>query len=336
MKPLAWAAEMEPPEALDAPPVLLPVLENEADPEVDANEPRAAEPAPMARYLTAMPEYESIGLYLQEIGEVRLLTAEQEVALARGYHAGDNDARCRLIEANLRLVVKIARRYAYRGMTLEDLVEEGNLGLMRAVEKFDPEKGFRFSTYATWWIKQAIDRALMNQSRLIRLPIHIWKDVTAIIRAERHLSRQTGREPSTAEIARFLDKSPSAVEHILGINECAASADAPLRDDTSRTLLDTIPDQDSADPYLQVQEQNLSEHIHTWLLTLAERQRRIISARFGLDGEEPQTLDQISAHMGLTRERIRQIQIEALHHLRNLLEQQGISIEQLLQESGYG
>ncbi len=271
-------------------------------------------------------------LYLNEIGFSALLTAEEEVNLARRAQKGDQLARKRMIEANLRLVVKIARRYMNRGLALLDLIEEGNLGLIRAVEKFDPDRGFRFSTYATWWIKQTIDRALMNQTRTIRLPIHVVKEINTYLRAARSLSQHLDREPTPEDVAAALSKPLDEVKRMMSLNERVTSVDTPRTPDSEKSLLDTIPDEQNADPSLILQEADVTRHIDLWLSQLNDKQRVVLERRFGLDGEEVATLEQVGEEIGITRERVRQIQLEALKRLREILEREGFSGEALLRD----
>jgi RNA polymerase nonessential primary-like sigma factor len=268
-------------------------------------------------------------LYLNEIGFSPLLSAEEEVYFARRSLKGDDAARKRMIESNLRLVVKIARRYVNRGLALLDLIEEGNLGLIRAVEKFDPERGFRFSTYATWWIRQTIERAIMNQTRTIRLPIHVVKELNVYLRAARELAQKLDHEPSPEEIAALLDKPVEDVKRMLGLNERVASMDVPIGPSTDRVLVDTIPDQNVSDPAALLQDSDLSASIDDWLLELTEKQREVVARRFGLCGYEMSTLEEVGREIGLTRERVRQIQVEALKRLRDILEKQGLNGEAL-------
>ena len=270
-------------------------------------------------------------LYLKEIGYYTLLTPEEEVEYARRAQQGDEKARNRMIEANLRLVVKIARRYMNRGLAMLDLIEEGNLGLIRAVAKFDPEKGFRFSTYATWWIRQTIDRAIMNQTRTIRLPIHVIKEINYCLRAFRTLSQTLDHEPTSEEVAKTLDKTTGEIEKMLGLNERITSVDTPRTEDFDKSLLDTIADEQNPDPMLVLQEEDLLKHIELWLSQLNEKQRVVVERRFGIGGGEIATLEEVGAEIGITRERVRQIQIEALKKLRELLEREGFSIDTLFQ-----
>ncbi|MFV8782092.1 RNA polymerase sigma factor RpoS [Microbulbifer sp. SA54] len=263
-------------------------------------------------------------LYLNEIGFSPLLTAEEEVYYARKALRGDAAARKRMIESNLRLVVKIARRYVSRGLALLDLIEEGNLGLIRAVEKFDPERGFRFSTYATWWIRQTIERAIMNQTRTIRLPIHVVKELNVYLRASRELAQKLDHEPSAEEIANLLEKPVEDVERMLGLNERVTSVDTPIGPSSEKTLVDTIPDQQESDPAELLQDQDLYESIDRWLSELPDKQCEVVSRRFGLRGFEPSTLEEVGREIGLTRERVRQIQVDALKRLREVMETQGL------------
>ncbi|MCW8196729.1 RNA polymerase sigma factor RpoS [Proteobacteria bacterium 005FR1] len=268
-------------------------------------------------------------LYLNEIGFSPLLSAEEEVYFARRALKGCDASRKRMIESNLRLVVKIARRYVNRGLALLDLIEEGNLGLIRAVEKFDPERGFRFSTYATWWIRQTIERAIMNQTRTIRLPIHVVKELNVYLRAARELAQKLDQEPSPEDIAELLDKPVDDVKRMLGLNERVTSVDVPVGPSSDKMLVDTIPDQNVSDPATLLQDSDLSASIDDWLLELTEKQREVVARRFGLRGYEMSTLEEVGREIGLTRERVRQIQVEALKRLRDILEKQGLNGEAL-------
>ncbi|NKF49769.1 RNA polymerase sigma factor RpoS [Shewanella sp. WXL01] len=272
-------------------------------------------------------------LYLGEIGFSPLLTAEEEVYFSRKSLKGCEKSRNRMIESNLRLVVKIARRYNNRGLALLDLIEEGNLGLIRAVEKFDPERGFRFSTYATWWIRQTIERAIMNQTRTIRLPIHVVKELNVYLRTARQLAQKLDHEPTAEEIAEKLDVSTGDVSRMLKLNERITSVDTPLGgEDNDKALLDVIADDDSVGPDYRVQDEDLSKSIVGWLNELNTKQREVLARRFGLLGYEPSTLENVGAEIGLTRERVRQIQVEALKRLKDLLGSQGLSVEALFRE----
>jgi RNA polymerase nonessential primary-like sigma factor len=264
-------------------------------------------------------------LYLSEIGFSPLLSAEEEVHYARMAQRGEEAGRKRMIESNLRLVVKIARRYLNRGLALLDLIEEGNLGLIRAVEKFDPERGFRFSTYATWWIRQTIERAIMNQTRTIRLPIHVVKEINVYQRAARHLAQSLDHEPTPEEIAEMLDKPIEDVKRMMGLNERVTSVDVPLGRDADKSLLDAIPDENNLDPSDLLQDEDIRGNIDLWLNKLSDKQREVVERRFGLHGYDVCTLEEVGAEIGVTRERVRQIQIEALKRLREILESQGYS-----------
>ncbi len=268
-------------------------------------------------------------LYLNEIGYSPLLSADEEKHFARLARKGDQDGRRRMIESNLRLVVKISRRYINRGLTLLDLIEEGNLGLIRAVEKFDPERGFRFSTYATWWIRQTIERAIMNQTRTIRLPIHVVKELNVYLRAARELTQKLDHEPTAEEIADMLDKPAADVKRLLGLNERVTSVDTPVGPDSDRAVVDTIADAAVSDPSQLLQDSDIRESIASWLEQLSEKQREVVSRRFGLRGYESSTLEEVGREIGLTRERVRQIQVEALRRLRNIMETQGLSGDSL-------
>ncbi len=268
-------------------------------------------------------------LYLNEIGNSQLLTAEEEVYFARLAQKGDVAARQRMIESNLRLVVKIARRYMNRGLALLDLIEEGNLGLIRAVEKFDPERGFRFSTYATWWIRQTIERAIMNQTRTIRLPIHVVKEINVYLRAARKLAQSLDHEPTAEEIADLLERPIDEVKRMLGLNERVTSVDTPFGKEADKPLLDTISDKQSPDPTESIQNDNLNANLDYWLSKLNDKQREVVERRFGLHGYENSTLEEVANELGVTRERVRQIQMDGLRRLRMILEKDGFSIDSI-------
>ena len=273
-------------------------------------------------------------LYLGEIGFSPLLTAEEEVYFARRALKGCEASRKRMIVSNLRLVVKIARRYNNRGLALLDLIEEGNLGLIRAVEKFDPERGFRFSTYATWWIRQTIERAIMNQTRTIRLPIHVVKELNVYLRAARELSQKLDHEPTAEEIAEALDKPVEDVTKMLRLNERITSVDTPIGGENDKALLDILADEKEFGPEENLQDSDIKANIVTWLQELNPKQREVLARRFGLMGYEPSTLEDVGAEIGLTRERVRQIQVEALRRLRDMLSHQGLSLESLFDQMG--
>ena len=268
-------------------------------------------------------------LYLGEIGFSPLLSAEEEVYFSRRALKGDEASRKRMIVSNLRLVVKIARRYNNRGLALLDLIEEGNLGLIRAVEKFDPERGFRFSTYATWWIRQTIERAIMNQTRTIRLPIHVVKELNVYLRAARELSQKLDHEPTAEEIAESLDKPVKDVTKMLRLNERITSVDTPLGGENDKVLLDVIADDKGHGPEEELQDSDIKLNIIRWLEDLNPKQREVLARRFGLLGYEPSTLEDVGVEIGLTRERVRQIQVEALRRLRDMLGHKGLDLEAL-------
>ena len=307
--------------------------EEESDEETEAAAPPEEEAAAPAVASSAESEdryfsqADATRIYLKEIGFSPLLTAEEEVYFARRALKGDKKARGRMIESNLRLVVKIARRYMNRGLALLDLIEEGNLGLIRAVEKFDPERGFRFSTYATWWIRQTIERGIRNQTRPIRLPVHVLKEINIYQRAARHLSQKLDHEPTPEEVASLLDKPIEDVKGMLGLNERTASVDAPLDEDPDRSLLDAIADERTPDPEKVLQREDLQTLIEVWLNELNDKQREVVERRFGLSGREISTLEEVGEDIGVTRERVRQIQVEALKRLRVILEKAGYSVD---------
>ncbi len=270
-------------------------------------------------------------LYLNEIGRSKLLSAEEEIKYARLAQQGNQAAHNRMIEANLRLVVKIARSYTNRGLAILDLIEEGNIGLMRAVTKFDPEKGFRFSTYATWWIRQSIERAIMNQNRTIRLPIHVLKEINICLQTFHILLQRLDREPTSEDVAKELNKSTDYVEKMLAINERVVSMDSPHLNDQDKSLVNNIPDELNPDPMLILEDSDITVCLQLWLAQLSDKQRIVIERRFGIgnNGEEA-TLEEIGKELDLTRERVRQIQISGLKRLRELVENDGFSLESLL------
>ena len=266
-------------------------------------------------------------IYLNEIGHNALLTAEEEQRLSRLMKAGDFPSRQRMIECNLRLVVNIAKHYVNRGMALLDLIEEGNLGLIHALEKFEPERGFRFSTYATWWIRQNIERAIMNQSRTIRLPVHIIKELNIYLRAQRHLESHGMPDPTIEDIAHLVERDVEDVRYILSLNERTASLDAPLDIDPSLSIGEAIPDDQGVLPDAHLQQAEVEKYVHEWLNQLTEKQRSVIERRFGLNGHDISTLESVAEAHNITRERVRQIQMEALQSLRKILRRNGVSKE---------
>jgi RNA polymerase nonessential primary-like sigma factor len=263
-------------------------------------------------------------IYLRELGFHPLLNAKDELQLARKIKKGDEAARQKMIESNLRLVVKIARYYLNRGLAFLDLIEEGNMGLMTAVEKFDPERGFRFSTYATWWIRQTIERAIMNQSRTVRLPIHVIKELNIYLRAAKRLTQELDHQPSAEEIAELIDKPIEDIREVMSLAPDATSIDNVINQDGQKTLGDTLADENNLDPELLIENLDIQEHIERWLSVLDERHREVVIRRFGLMNQERGTLEEVGAAVGLTRERVRQIQLEALRQLRMMIEQEGI------------
>ncbi|HRL92668.1 MAG: RNA polymerase sigma factor RpoS [Pseudomonas sp.] len=303
----------------------------ESDAPVSKAKSKSATSLKQHKYIDYTRALDATQLYLNEIGFSPLLTPQEEVHFARLAQKGDPAGRKRMIESNLRLVVKIARRYVNRGLSLLDLIEEGNLGLIRAVEKFDPERGFRFSTYATWWIRQTIERAIMNQTRTIRLPIHVVKELNVYLRAARELTQKLDHEPSAEEIANLLEKPVGEVKRMLGLNERVSSVDVSLGPDSDKTLLDTLSDDRPTDPCELLQDDDLSQSIDQWLTELTEKQREVVIRRFGLRGHESSTLEEVGREIGLTRERVRQIQVEALKRLREIMEKNGLSGESLFQ-----
>ena len=260
---------------------------------------------------------DSVRLYLREIGKIPLLTAEEELALAHRVVAGEKRAKDAMAEANMRLVVSIAKRYVGRGLDLLDLIQEGNTGLLRAVEKFDPDKGFKFSTYATWWIRQAITRAIADQARTIRIPVHMVETINKLLRTQRRLTQELNREPTNDEIAAAMEMDVDKVEHIMKIKQDISSLDASVRDDEEDSVLgDFIEDEDTKTPTESASEQLLKEQVKQILGTLTEREQKILRLRFGLDDGKSHTLEEVGQEFSVTRERIRQIEAKALAKLR--------------------
>jgi len=310
-------------------------MRDEAFPdEEDMTEPTVPEAASIEEFSPV--ETESLNdvtqIYLNEIGANALLTAVEELALSRRVCEGDENARQKMIKHNLRLVVSIAKHYLNRGLPLLDLIEEGNLGLMHALGKYDPERGFRFSTYATWWIRQNIERAIMNQSRTIRLPVHVVKELNSVLRAMRRLESSNEHSAHGAvveEIAHLLNKSVDEVHQILALNEHIASLDAPLDMDPSLSIGDSISDDQAEAPETHLQNVEVEDLVAGWLALLNDKQRQVIEHRYGLNNCELMTLEMLAERLSLTRERVRQIQIEALAQLRRILKRHGLSKDAL-------
>jgi RNA polymerase primary sigma factor len=260
---------------------------------------------------------DSVRLYLREIGKIPLLSAEEELSLAKRVVDGDKDAKDKMAEANMRLVVSIAKRYVGRGLDLLDLIQEGNTGLLRAVEKFDPDKGFKFSTYATWWIRQAITRAIADQARTIRIPVHMVETINKLLRTQRRLTQELNREPTNEEIAKAMDLDVDKVEHIMKIKQDISSLDASIRDDEEESVLaDFIEDEDTVRPEESANTQLLKEQVKGMLGALTEREQKILKLRFGLEDGKQHTLEEVGQEFSVTRERIRQIEAKALAKLR--------------------
>ncbi|HEX5787611.1 MAG TPA: RNA polymerase sigma factor RpoS [Woeseiaceae bacterium] len=267
--------------------------------------------------------HDATRLYLNEIGASPLLSADEEKRLARRARCGDESARRRMIESNLRLVVKIARRYLNRGLPLLDLIEEGNLGLIHAVAKFDPDRGFRFSTYATWWIRQTIERAIMNQAGAVRLPIHIVKEINACLRAARRIRQAQDRPPSAVDIASAIGREVADVERLLGLHDRVTLHSGNGED--GEDPVERLCGERDAEPASCAQTALVNEILERWVHALSDKQRAVVERRFGLHGCRRATLEQIGDEIGVTRERVRQIQIDALKNLRGMMEAQGIS-----------
>jgi RNA polymerase primary sigma factor len=283
------------------------VLENGEEEEVVTND---------TSYIDDIAD-DSVRLYLREIGKIPLLSSKDELALAQRVVAGDMDAKAKMAEANMRLVVSIAKRYVGRGLDLLDLIQEGNTGLLRAVEKFDPDKGFKFSTYATWWIRQAITRAIADQARVIRIPVHMVETINKLLRTQRRLTQELNREPTSEEIAKAMEIEVEKVEHIMKIKQDISSLDASIKDDEEESVLsDFIEDEDTISPEESATGQLMKEQIKTLLGALTEREQKILKLRFGLEDGKYHTLEEVGQEFSVTRERIRQIEAKALAKLR--------------------
>ncbi|SHI70605.1 RNA polymerase, sigma 38 subunit, RpoS [Malonomonas rubra DSM 5091] len=274
-----------------------------------------------AKYEEEYVAADAIKLYLKEIQKSKLLTAEDERELAGLIAEGDEAARARMIESNLRLVVKIAKRYMNRGLPFLDLIEEGNMGLIKAVEKFKISKGCRFSTYATWWVRQSIERALVNQSRTIRLPVHVADDINRLVKVSREMVQRLKRDPSIEEIAEAMDSDPAYVRRMMILLKKTYSIEHPMGDNNDYSLIDTIEDKNVIDPGSMIEDLDRFAHVLEWMDELSENEKEILALRFGLNDREPQTLDTIGQQFGVTRERIRQIEAKSLAKLRKTLEE---------------
>jgi RNA polymerase nonessential primary-like sigma factor len=291
----------------------------------DPEEEEAGAPRPEVELLNDVTQH-----YLNEVGAKPLFTPEEEYAWACRARTGDFVARQKMIEHNLRLVVNIAKHYLNRGIPLLDLIEEGNLGLIHAIEKFDPERGFRFSTYATWWIRQSVERAIMSQSRTIRLPVYVVKDINLILRAVRFLESANGKETQLDQIAHLIDRPVEDVRRAIMLNEHIASLDAPLEIDPEHTVADAIVDEKAIDPEESLQAAEIGKLVSRWIEQLTDKQRRVLERRYGLDGAEISTLEEVAEELKLTRERVRQIQIEALDQLRRAIKRGGVTRDNLI------
>ncbi len=268
-------------------------------------------------------------IYLRELRFQPLINAKEELKIARRVYKGDPKAWKQMIEANLRLVVKIARHYVNRGLPFLNLIEEGNLGLMTAVVKFDPERGFRFSTYATWWIRQTVERAIMNQSRTVRLPIHMIKELNVYLRTAKKLTQEVDHEATPEDVAHLIDKPVHEIRRIMDLAPSATSIDVPISENAQKSLVDTLADDNNIDPARLIQNVDLQNHIERWLAQLDERHREIVILRFGLHENKKGTLEAVGKAVGLTRKRVRQIQIDALQQLRRILEMEGVTGEEV-------
>jgi RNA polymerase nonessential primary-like sigma factor len=268
---------------------------------------------------------DSTRIYLSEIGRSPLLTAEEEKCVARRVLRGDESARQKMIKSNLRLVVKIARRYVNRGLPLPDLIEEGNLGLIHAVKKFDPERGFRFSTYATWWIRQTIERAIMNQSGTVRLPVHIIKDINSCLRAAAHLRQVNATAPTNADIAAHVGRPVEDVERLMALRTRVATRTGDSRE--SAAPVDRLEARRDAEPQRRAQKDIVHAIVDRWVFALSDTERAVVERRFGLHGYRRATLEEVGEEIGVTRERVRQIQLAALKHLRAMMERDGVAGE---------
>jgi RNA polymerase primary sigma factor len=293
------------------------LLESDETPAADAPDAAGDDEAPALDLSIKTPSTDPVRMYLTEIGKVPLLTAAEEVSLAKRIERGDMDAKSKLTEANLRLVVSIAKRHVGRGLPFLDLIQEGNLGLIRGVEKFDYRRGFKFSTYATWWIRQAITRAIADQARTIRVPVHMVEQINKLIRVQRQVLQDVGREPTPEEIASEMGTTPQKVRDIIKISQEPVSLESPIGDEGDSQFGDFIEDHDAVEPVQAVSETLQCEELDALLTMMTSRERRVIELRFGLKGEQPRTLEEVGQAFGVTRERIRQIEAKTISKLRS-------------------
>src|SRR4051794_12670555 len=298
------------------------IVAEEPEDEEEAEEAEVAGGKPSIDVTVRHRSHDPVRAYLREIGKVPLLTAEMEISLAKRIERGDPEARRQLIEANLRLVVSIAKRYVGRGMLFLDLIQEGNLGLMRAVEKYDWRRGYKFSTYATWWIRQAITRGIADQARTIRVPVHMVETINKLARIQRQLTQSLEREPTNEELAEQLETTPERVEQILKIAQEPVSLEAPVGDEEDASLGEFIEDEEHHRPHFAVALKMRREEVDAVLATLSFRERKVLELRYGLSGDEPKTLEDVGRYFGVTRERIRQIESRTLMKLKTYRDSQ--------------
>ena len=310
------------------------------DVEIEGTEAQGVDPASLIvapidelkNVLAAELSTDTTQYYLNQIGTRPLFDSKEELHFATLAKQGDFEARQKMIEHNLRLVVSIAKHYINRGVALLDMIEEGNLGLMHAIDKFEPERGFRFSTYATWWIRQSIERAIMNQARTIRLPVHMVRELNQILRAKYHLEsqRRDGRDANLEDIALLVDRPVDEVQDILALSEHATSLDTPLDNDPQSSLMDMLPGDSDDGPDIRAEHHEMTILVRDWLAKLPDKQRIVVTRRFGLDNDDPATLETLADEMGITRERVRQIQQEALIKLKRSFLSRGVGRDSLI------